>query len=121
MRFRRPPPRPAPPQPPDPDVLRALVHDPDGPHALLGAYGQASTALTSGAPLTLDIAALVRQGITRLTIATGSSREEVEQTLEQHFGPLPFTCPRCHRTSHHPDDKRYGYCGACHAYTGEPR
>jgi excisionase family DNA binding protein len=29
-----------------------------------------------------------------------------------------FTCPDCHRTSHHPDDAKYGYCGACHAFTG---
>jgi ribosomal protein L37E len=28
-----------------------------------------------------------------------------------------FTCPRCGRTSHHPDDVREGYCGACHAWT----
>lgn len=26
-----------------------------------------------------------------------------------------FTCPQCGRTSHHPDDARHGYCGACHA------
>lgn len=32
----------------------------------------------------------------------------------------PFTCPRCTRTSHHPKDKRYGYCGQCHDYTGVP-
>lgn len=32
-----------------------------------------------------------------------------------------FTCPRCRRTSHHPEDLRQGYCGACHAFTGEPR
>lgn len=30
-----------------------------------------------------------------------------------------FTCPRCNRTSHHPEDAKYGYCGACHAFTGE--
>lgn len=29
-----------------------------------------------------------------------------------------FTCPRCHRTSHHPDDAKHGYCGACHEFTG---
>ena len=29
-----------------------------------------------------------------------------------------FTCPRCGRTSHHPDDIREGYCGACHDWTG---
>lgn len=36
------------------------------------------------------------------------------------IAPAPFTCPRCTRTSHHPDDKRYGYCGHCHDYTGAP-
>lgn len=33
-------------------------------------------------------------------------------------GPLPFTCPRCRRTSHHPEDAKNGYCGNCHAFTG---
>ncbi|MFU0241684.1 hypothetical protein ACKI1J_38840 [Streptomyces scabiei] len=35
-------------------------------------------------------------------------------------GPQPFTCPRCARTSHHPLDRRYGYCSACNDYTGAP-
>jgi hypothetical protein len=30
-----------------------------------------------------------------------------------------FTCPRCGRTSHSPDDEREGYCGACHDWTGQ--
>ena len=29
-----------------------------------------------------------------------------------------FTCPRCARTSHHPEDVAKGYCGSCHAFTG---
>ena len=29
-----------------------------------------------------------------------------------------FSCPRCGRTSYHPDDVREGYCGACHDWTG---
>lgn len=28
-----------------------------------------------------------------------------------------FECPRCGRVSHHPDDIREGYCGACHDWT----
>jgi ribosomal protein S27AE len=28
-----------------------------------------------------------------------------------------YTCPRCGRTSYHPDDIREGYCGACHDWT----
>lgn len=30
----------------------------------------------------------------------------------------PFTCPKCGRKSWHPEDKRQGYCGACHEFTG---
>lgn len=35
--------------------------------------------------------------------------------------PDTFTCPRCGRTSHHPDDAYYRYCGACHALTDDER
>lgn len=27
-----------------------------------------------------------------------------------------FTCPKCRRTSWHPDDVVNGYCGACHEF-----
>jgi hypothetical protein len=30
-----------------------------------------------------------------------------------------FECPRCGAISCHPDDVREGYCGACHAWTGD--
>jgi hypothetical protein len=33
---------------------------------------------------------------------------------------VSFTCPKCGRTSRHPEDERAGYCGACHAWTGDP-
>lgn len=33
--------------------------------------------------------------------------------------PASFTCPTCGRTSHHPQDVRNGYCGACHEFTGQ--
>lgn len=32
----------------------------------------------------------------------------------------PFTCPRCGRTSQHPNDVAEGYCGGCHDWTGQP-
>ena len=35
-------------------------------------------------------------------------------------GGLVFTCPECERTSHHPEDARQGFCGACHDWTGAP-
>jgi ribosomal protein L37E len=31
-----------------------------------------------------------------------------------------FECPKCGRRSYHPMDKRQGYCGACHDWTGKP-
>lgn len=30
--------------------------------------------------------------------------------------PPSITCPACGRTSHHPNDVRERYCGACHAW-----
>jgi hypothetical protein len=30
---------------------------------------------------------------------------------------LSFLCPRCGRLSHHPDDEKHGYCGACEDFT----
>ncbi|HTF53622.1 MAG TPA: hypothetical protein VK735_39770 [Pseudonocardia sp.] len=31
---------------------------------------------------------------------------------------MSFTCPECGRSSHHPKDEEFGYCGACHDFTG---
>ena len=30
----------------------------------------------------------------------------------------PFTCPKCGRTSHNPNDAAHQYCGACHEFFG---
>lgn len=30
--------------------------------------------------------------------------------------PMSYTCPRCHRVSHNPEDERQRYCGACHRF-----
>lgn len=32
-----------------------------------------------------------------------------------------FTCPRCNRTSHNPNDAAEGYCAWCHDWTGPQR
>lgn len=29
---------------------------------------------------------------------------------------MPFTCPRCGMTSHHPEDERRRYCAACKVF-----
>lgn len=34
--------------------------------------------------------------------------------------PPPFVCPVCAAVSHHPADREHGYCGRCHAFTGNP-
>lgn len=33
---------------------------------------------------------------------------------------MVITCPRCERTSHHPEDEKAGYCGFCHWWTSDP-
>lgn len=33
---------------------------------------------------------------------------------------MSFTCPKCNKTSHHPDDERHGYCANCHDFTASP-
>src|SRR5215472_10938146 len=29
---------------------------------------------------------------------------------------MSYTCPRCFKTSHNPNDEREHYCGKCHAF-----
>jgi hypothetical protein len=63
------------------------------------------------------------------TVAASTDFAVVEAAKAEHSiehdpdrapdGRLSFTCPVCGRTSRHPDDVREGYCGACHAWTGE--
>uniref|UniRef100_A0AAU2A363 Uncharacterized protein n=1 Tax=Streptomyces sp. NBC_00093 TaxID=2975649 RepID=A0AAU2A363_9ACTN len=103
-------------------VLKAVVKDRGVFTVLFGMYGDDAQAVAEGAPATVDVTPAIALGVRALkvTIALAPTRGEVEQILERDFGPLPFTCPQCSRTSHHPKDKQYGYRGACHAYTGDP-
>jgi hypothetical protein len=100
-------------------VIKAVVRDQKGPVVLLGLSGENMTRLMADEPILVDLAQL---GLSHLRIALIGGRTEgtIMEQLERQFGPLPFTCPRCSRTSHHPDDKRYGYCSHCHAHTGAP-
>lgn len=34
--------------------------------------------------------------------------------------PASITCPECGKTSHNPNDVKYGYCDNCHEYTSVP-
>lgn len=56
----------------------------------------------------------------RYTIAKRAiqeARAEISPTARR----VSFTCPVCSRTSHNPNDEQEGYCGACHAFTGDDR
>lgn len=51
-------------------------------------------------------------------------REQVAALCGQPVRPTQaqrpsFTCPRCSARSYNPNDIKYGYCGRCHAYTGD--
>lgn len=101
-------------------MIKARLHDSSGrPIVLLGLSGENVTRLMADEPIPVDLAELGIPGLTVILIS-GRTEADITAQLEQRFGPLPFTCPRCRRTSNHPDDKRYGYCANCHAYTGAP-
>jgi hypothetical protein len=42
------------------------------------------------------------------------------ERLRYETPPPAFTCPVCGAKSWHPEDGRQGYCGRCHAHTGDP-
>lgn len=101
-------------------MIKAALRDSLGrPVILLGLSGENVTRLMADEPIKINLAEL---GLPPLQIAIvgGRTKADITAQLEQHYGPLPFTCPRCRRTSHHPDDKRHGYCANCHAYTAAP-
>lgn len=101
-------------------MIKAVARGPGGqPTVLLGLSGENVTRLMAGEPIAFSLAELGLPPL-RIAILGGRTETDIAQQLEQHYGPLPFTCPRCGKTSPHPDDKRHGYCGACHDYTGAP-
>ena len=57
-------------------------------------------------------------GLTPETFITRWLAELLEaERAERQAG---FTCPRCGRTSHNPNDARERYCGACHVFVDDP-
>lgn len=48
----------------------------------------------------------------------------MEQANEHQAKPghaaSTFTCPRCGKTSHNPNDVRESYCGSCHQFQAAP-
>ncbi|MEW2636431.1 hypothetical protein AB0903_33545 [Streptomyces sp. NPDC048389] len=98
-------------------MIKAVIRDPQGPLILLGLSGENVTRLMVDEPIALNLAELGLPPL-RIVLTGGRTEADIVHQLERHFGPLPFTCPRCNRTSHHPDDKRHGYCANCHDHTG---
>lgn len=41
---------------------------------------------------------------------------ELADRMAEGTQPQTFTCPKCKRTSHNPNDARERYCGACHEF-----
>ena len=67
-----------------------------------------------------DPAAILRQAAEAVRDCSPRFADFLARVAD-HMPPAPFTCPRCHRTSHNPNDARHDYCGACHVYiTGDP-
>lgn len=100
-------------------MIKAVVRDRQGPLVLLGLTGENVTRLMADEPVLVNLAEL-RLPPLRIALIGGRTEADIIRQLETHYGPLPFLCPRCRRSSHHPDDKRYGYCARCHDYTGDP-
>lgn len=101
-------------------MIKAVLRDQAGaPVVLLGLSGENITRLMADEPISINLAELGLPPL-RIAIVGGRTEAHITAQLDQQYGPLPFTCPRCSRTSHHPDDKRYGYCANCHTYTGAP-
>lgn len=100
-------------------MIKAVMRDQQGPVVLLGLSGENITRLMADEPMLINLAEL-RLPPLRIALAAGRTEADIITQLELHYGPLPFMCPRCRRSSHHPADKRHGYCAHCHAYTGAP-
>lgn len=50
----------------------------------------------------------------------GSDRSEAAPELPDGNTPTPsFQCPDCQKVSYHPQNITAGYCGNCHAFTGQ--
>lgn len=104
-------------------MIQAVIKDPEGFTVAYGIYGADAQLVTDdGGVVTVDLTHVIALGVRslRLALALGPTRVDVEHALERQCGPLPFTCPTCDRTSYHPADKQHGYCGNCHAHTGDP-
>lgn len=55
-------------------------------------------------------------GFFRWLVTAAASHHALPLVDETDPSRPSITCPRCKRTSWHPEDIRTGYCGACHLF-----
>lgn len=79
-------------------------------HKLLGDSAIAHARRTSAQLYYLDKPVTLAEAVEQLP------RDPAGVSCEQVPG---YTCPRCGRTSHNPNDVRERYCGACHLFEGD--
>lgn len=90
----------------EPTIMRTIVHDPEA-----GSYRECIVAVN----------ALLNGG---WACAKGWHLNHDRRHCVVLFRSVAFpsiTCPRCNRVSHHPEDVRQRYCGACHAFHDDIR
>lgn len=100
-------------------MIKAVARDANGPMVILGLSGENVTRLMADEPILVDLAELGLAPL-RIAIIGGRTETDIVWQLSRQYGPMPFTCPVCRHTSHHPADRKYGYCGHCHDYTASP-
>lgn len=86
---------------------------------VIGLDGENMTRLMAGEPMLFDLADF---GLPPrpVVILGGRTLDDVRGQINTALSAAAnaFTCPKCERTSYHPEDKRNGYCGHCHQFTG---
>lgn len=84
---------------------------------LAGARGAVTVLLARYVQRDLELTALRRAALVAVGALSApldaDQRRGLAEALRQQVG---FTCPVCHRTSHHPEDIRQQFCGACHTF-----
>lgn len=95
----------------------------DPTETLWYAHGRTATpaeirhSVDTGLPILREAAETMDgpQGLVQLEQAIAAAQRFFP--VDEPEPELSITCPKCHRTSHHPQDVEQGYCGACHDWT----
>lgn len=81
-------------------------------------YKEAQAMIRAVDPETADLLAAATRGNAFTTVDV---LNEVPTPDEAYINSIFFTCPKCRKVSHNPDDVREKYCGACHLFFGETK